>query len=279
MVATMMRGKVLLVEDVAVNRRVAAAFLAKQGHCVVEAVTGQDALDLVDQDLFDLILLDIRLPDMDGVDVAAQVRRHVDGARASIPILALTANVFPDDIKRYRDVGMNGVVAKPIQLAQFRLAVETVLKVRDSDPKSVSETLPKEPAEPTRPMGFSETGLLDQGFIAERLETLGRETFLSILKLGLRTTQAAAQDVVATGDQQGAANVLGKAAHRLAGASSNFGFAALFTFAQTVERLAETGTDPQVTQARTLAADGLTICHQTHAAVESWLAERGVEHL
>ncbi|GAB3452424.1 response regulator [Insolitispirillum peregrinum] len=257
---------VLLVEDVLVNRRVAAAFLTRQGYRVSEAVTGGEALDMSAAERFDLILLDIRLPDMDGVDVASRIRAFPDPLRAQVPILALTANVFPDDIKRYRAAGMNGVVAKPIQLEQFRMAVTSVLQ---STPVVVSVD-----SGGTSALRGDEAAL-DEDFIAERLRTLGRSTFDTILQLGKRSIAGAVADVAATCDQgEQAPLALAKAAHRLAGAASNFGFRGLFLLGQKIETLADPrdGGKPQGQAAATAAATVPMVYEQTLQELDSWLA-------
>jgi CheY-like chemotaxis protein len=259
---------VLLVEDVAVNRRVAAAFLAKQGHGVVEAVSGSQALDAVEQRYFDLILLDIRLPDMDGVDVAGRIRAHTDPLKASVPILALTANVFPDDIKRYRDVGMNGVVAKPIQLDQFRLTISTILQPSSAAATAEESCQVPEPA-------LRDGVVLDHEFIKDRLTTLGEGTFLAILRIGQRSVAEALVGVeqsLATGK----ALSLAKAAHRLAGAASNFGYAGLFSLSQQIERLAESQAVGAQGQAFALAGTVPTVQDATDAALRDWLAAQGL---
>lgn len=254
---------VLLVEDVAVNRRVAAAFLAKQGFCVVEAVTGAGALEQIAAAVFDLVLLDIRLPDMDGVDVAAHIRAQADPQKAQTPILALTANVFPDDIERYRSAGMNGVVAKPIQHDQFRLAVASVLQSTPIVASVAVET------------SGGSASPLDEAFIEERRRTLGQGTFDTILQLGRRSVAAAVEEVNAarslTGDNM---MPLAKAAHKLAGAASNFGFQGLFVLGQRIENLADPrGNGPsQPEAARAEAAAVPELYQQTLKDLEAWLA-------
>jgi CheY-like chemotaxis protein len=262
---------VLLVEDVAVNRRVAAAFLAKQGHHVVEAVSGQEALSAVESQDFSLILLDIRLPDMDGVDVAAHIRAHKDGTKAEVPILALTANVFPDDIKRYRAVGMNGVVAKPIQLDQFRMTVAAIL---DPPDLAASAIVPEAETESdTSP--FASGQVLDSAFIAERLATLGTDTFLAILRIGERSVSEALEGVEKALLGSSAAT-LAKAAHRLAGAASNFGYAGLFTLARSLEEQADSP-DPARQKAAFEAARAVTpLAEETQRALTMWLEQQGL---
>lgn len=267
---------VLLVEDVAVNRRVAAAFLSKNGYAVVEAVTGTEALEKAHGQDFDLILLDIRLPDMDGVDVAAQIRSFSHSQRAQTPILALTANVFPDDIRRYRNAGMNGVVAKPIQLDQFRAAVASLLHNAPVVVPAVGRNVTSDSQQAS---GIVLLGMvLDKDFIAERRRTLGPATFDAILQLGRRSMASAVQEVAeaaALGQEAGAPLALAKAGHKLAGSASNFGFSGLFALGQQIETLADPrdGSEPQWLVAVQAAARVPDLHRQTLDALENWLMQ------
>ncbi|MCV9879717.1 aerobic respiration two-component sensor histidine kinase ArcB [Brenneria izbisi] len=105
---------VLLVEDIELNVVVARSVLEKLGNSVEVAMTGQEALDMFDPDEFDLVLLDIQLPDMTGLDVARQIRQRYAN-RSLPPLVALTANVLKDK-KEYLDAGMDDVLSKPLSV-------------------------------------------------------------------------------------------------------------------------------------------------------------------
>ncbi len=260
--------RVLLVEDVEVNQRVATAFLRTQGHTVTVAGTGCQAEALLrDEDPFDLVLMDIRLPDIDGTEVTARLRAMADPVRAETPVLALTANVFPEDVDRYLKAGMNGVVAKPIQIDQFRRAVAAVI--------SGSAPAVQAPGRP-HPVTAASSWLsgpapaLDVPFVEERLAGLGEAGFLPILTLGRRSVAAAVEDIAAS--LAGPPDALAKAAHRLAGAASNFGFGLLFALGRRIEVLVEGG-DADAAQAEARQVGEALAA--TQAALEDWLAEKG----
>ena len=107
-------GVVLLVEDNEVNRMIAREMLFSLGLEVIEAEDGAQALTLLAQNKVDLVLMDCHMPVLDGYAATHEIRRieHEQG-RARIPVLALTADAFTDDVTRARDAGMDGHLAKP----------------------------------------------------------------------------------------------------------------------------------------------------------------------
>ena len=109
-------ARVLLVEDNEINRMVAAWTMQHWGIEVIEAETGPDGLQLFENDgPFDAVLMDIQMPGMSGVEASAHLRQHPDPVRASVPILALTANAFRSDHERYLAAGLNDCLAKPFE--------------------------------------------------------------------------------------------------------------------------------------------------------------------
>lgn len=104
---------VLVVDDVPLNRKVARLFLEHQGWQASEAVHGEDALARLAAESFDLVLLDIHMPVMDGPETLRRIRAS-GAAWAEVPVIALTANAMAGDRERYEDMGMDGYVPKPI---------------------------------------------------------------------------------------------------------------------------------------------------------------------
>jgi signal transduction histidine kinase/DNA-binding response OmpR family regulator len=106
--------RVLLAEDNLVNQRVASRMLEKNHHSVIVVGTGCEVLSALEQQTFDLILMDVQMPDMDGLEAAAEIRaRERSGER--IPIIALTAHAMTGDRERCMQAGMDGYVTKPIR--------------------------------------------------------------------------------------------------------------------------------------------------------------------
>ena len=112
--------KVLLVEDNALNREIATAILEQAGLQVDSVEDGTDAvarMNTADDDQYDLILMDIQMPRMDGYTATRKIRAMDDPRKANIPIVAMTANAFDEDRKKAFAAGMNAHVAKPIDMA------------------------------------------------------------------------------------------------------------------------------------------------------------------
>ena len=111
--------RALLVEDNAINREIATMILESLGFSVEEAVDGKQALDTLlgcAPERYDIIITDIQMPVMDGHDMARAIRALDDPQRAHIPIVAMSANAFQEDVKASLDAGMNAHVAKPIDV-------------------------------------------------------------------------------------------------------------------------------------------------------------------
>ena len=112
-------ARVLLVEDNAVNREVAQLLLEAHGVVVNEAASGLEALELFEQHRYDVVLMDIQMPGMNGLEATARIRAHADARRAATPILALTANAFRADAEKYFAAGMNDTLPKPFDEAEL----------------------------------------------------------------------------------------------------------------------------------------------------------------
>jgi signal transduction histidine kinase/DNA-binding NarL/FixJ family response regulator len=112
---------VLLADDNAVNRRVATAMLESDGHTVTIAEDGVIALERLEDGRFDVVLMDIHMPRMDGIEATRRIRANP--ATAHLPVIALTADALSEDARRWREVGMTGFIAKPFTIQKLRLSL------------------------------------------------------------------------------------------------------------------------------------------------------------
>jgi len=121
---------VLIVDDNVVNRQVARTFLKAYGFRTIEAVDGIEAVAKAKEQEVDLILMDIHMPRLDGVNAARQIRDS-NAFNATVPIVALTADAMSGDREKYLGLGMNGYVAKPINERELLSTVGQVLALKD----------------------------------------------------------------------------------------------------------------------------------------------------
>lgn len=117
--------RVLVVDDVIPNQMVARAMLERDGHQVVCAHDGQQAVSKAQEDSFDVILMDLRMPQLDGLG-ATRAIRALDEACARVPIIAMTANAAEADRQACREAGMNDFLAKPVSAEALRAALRAV---------------------------------------------------------------------------------------------------------------------------------------------------------
>jgi two-component system, cell cycle response regulator DivK len=110
-------SRIVLVEDNEKNMKLARDLLVYKGHTVFEATTGEAAVTTTTKELPDLVLMDIQLPGIDGIEALRRIR--ADGKAARIPVVALTASVMTDDRERFDRAGFDGFIAKPIDIKTF----------------------------------------------------------------------------------------------------------------------------------------------------------------
>jgi PAS domain S-box-containing protein len=119
--------RVLLAEDNAVNQRLAVSVLEKWGHEVAVAHNGREAVEALAQDRFDLVLMDMQMPEMDGFEATAFVRAKERAEGGHVPIVAMTAHAMKGDRERCLAGGMDGYVSKPFRRAELLAAIRTVV--------------------------------------------------------------------------------------------------------------------------------------------------------
>jgi CheY-like chemotaxis protein len=110
---------VLLAEDNAVNQKIASRFLEKEGHHVTVASDGRQALAALDRENFDVVLMDVQMPEMDGFETTAVIRAQERDTGKRLPIIAMTAHAMKGDRERCLAAGMDNYIAKPISAREL----------------------------------------------------------------------------------------------------------------------------------------------------------------
>ena len=123
--------RVLLAEDNAVNALLASVLLRKVGHHVTHVKTGREALDALAQHQFDLVLMDVQMPVMDGLEATAEIRRLEARTGRHIPIVAFTAHAMAEDRKRFLDAGADGYLTKPFSPEQLHAVIASMRPLID----------------------------------------------------------------------------------------------------------------------------------------------------
>ena len=118
---------VLLVDDNLISRQVGRDILAKLGYRVTTAENGETGIVIFKKERFDFVLMDLEMPDMDGYEAARIIRRRAVDSGFQIPIIALTAHVFEDVLRRCREAGMEGHIAKPYSVEKLREEIARIL--------------------------------------------------------------------------------------------------------------------------------------------------------
>lgn len=213
--------KILVVEDVALNREVASGLLQRDGHQVWLAQDGEAALALCRQQAFDLLLLDVHLPGISGVELCRDIRRR-PGPNRQVRIFALTASVQPSVVRSYLQAGMQGILGKPLQLASLRQALAGQLQP---------------------PPLQAPQGLLDQGLLDTHRSLLGEQKLQDLLQIladALDQQQPLLADALAAEDCTEVLHL----AHRLAGSADSLGFCALARVLRELEEAAQQADRP-----------------------------------
>jgi signal transduction histidine kinase/CheY-like chemotaxis protein len=129
--------RILLAEDNVVNQTVAVRLLEKRGYLVTVAPDGKAALAALEKDRFDVVLMDIQMPELDGLEATAKIRDAERSAGGHIPIIAMTAHALKGDLERCLSAGMDRYLSKPIRSSELFAAIESVMAARGVGAKAL----------------------------------------------------------------------------------------------------------------------------------------------
>lgn len=292
---------ILVVDDNGINQKVLNGLLAKDNHHVYLASNGDEALQIIEQNHLDLILMDIQLPGKSGFEVTADIRALNDNAKASTPIVAMTGNTSDQDVKACFDGGMNDFLGKPISPELLSAIIiktisgqyhhETVVRSQTTidasyfgfdDHRDINLDDEDQFAKTVREMEESESNTnqnsydnfpfsdfgLNEGILNSLLNTLGKVQTVDLLNGFYETTESIISVLKSIQDNQNFDEINARA-HELKGMASNFGFESLAKMSDEIEK-ASKEKDPSRIKS---ATDQLSYMYETSRdAVSKWLA-------
>jgi two-component system, sensor histidine kinase and response regulator len=267
--------RVLVAEDNEFNAQLLEQLLGRQGHRVRLAANGREALRLAGEEAFDLLLLDVHMPELDGFQVARAVRERERTAGGHLPIIALTARARKEDRERCLATGMDDFLAKPVQAADLLAAIDRVLRKEEGETRKEEKGSPSASAFLLASSSFREDLLAPQVLLAAcGGDAVILEKLCQAFRARLPDHLEAVQDALRDRD----APRLREAAHKLAGMVAAFSTAAGGVASELEDQAAEGHLEEAralvgqlETMARELlrAVDGLsleTLRHQEGAA-------------
>ena len=131
---------VLLVEDTLANQRLVSVLLEKNGHTLTIANNGREALDLCENNVYDVILMDVQMPIMDGITATEEIRQREKQTGAHIPIIAMTARAMQGDEERCREAGMDAYIAKPIRIQKLLDILQETVPIAAAMPAASAQS-------------------------------------------------------------------------------------------------------------------------------------------
>jgi signal transduction histidine kinase/CheY-like chemotaxis protein/HPt (histidine-containing phosphotransfer) domain-containing protein len=231
--------RILVAEDNATNQLVVTQMLREFAIDLRVANDGVEAIEAATRGDFDAVFMDLRMPRMDGLE-AARAIRALAGSRGAVPIVALTANAFADDVKACREAGMNDFVAKPIRkqilIATLAKIAAQALSPAQADEKGFAGVV----AEQGASGAAQDDALLDRSMLAELCEEIGEEGARAIVDVFLNETRerlALLETLSGSADRAG----IEVEAHTLKGAAGTVGFARVSALAKALEFAARAG--------------------------------------
>jgi CheY-like chemotaxis protein/HPt (histidine-containing phosphotransfer) domain-containing protein len=207
--------KVLVVDDIEMNQQLAKHIMQSWGFTVDVAANGKEAVEKVEKNCYDIVLMDIQMPEMDGIQATESIRRLKDATKAATPIVAITANLVNGEGDKYLQRGMNDYLPKPLDEQRlFQLISKNLLN--GPDPVSIIEPLRNEVPEAIPTEKLYNLAMIhglsggDEGFIRQMVE------------LFIDTMPASMVEFQTTVDQQ-QWDAMGKLAHKLKSTTGSMG--------------------------------------------------------
>jgi CheY-like chemotaxis protein len=242
--------KILVADDVAMNRDVAASFLRAAGHDVATVDDGEEAVAAAKAVDFDVILMDVRMPGVDGLEATRRIRA-LPGRRGRVPVVALTAQVFAEQVERCREAGMDGHLAKPFDPETL---FEAVARASRATYLPEDATVSEEAERKKAPHGpgddlpiFDHTAFrvtasfVSPDVVQVHVQSIGKRCESLLADLGNPAMLVQGNDTLA------------ETVHRLSGSSGLFGFERIAVLGKRCEQALRFGSDDLTAIAAALA--------------------------
>jgi CheY-like chemotaxis protein len=219
---------VLVAEDNAVNQQVAVGMLERAGHEATVAANGREVLARLEKEAFDVVLMDVQMPELDGLETTAAIRDRERATGGHLPIVALTAHAMKGDAERCLAAGMDAYLAKPLQPRELASTIARVLG-----------TPPPAPGAAEAGPAAAHAGAVDLPRLLERVggDRKALADLVRIFRADWPKQVARLREAVRAGDAQ----ALRAAAHALKGAVSNFAAPGATEAAFRLQRMGEAG--------------------------------------
>jgi len=224
------RLRVLVAEDNAVNQQVAVGMLERAGHAATVAGNGREVLALLERDTFDVVLMDVQMPELDGLETTAAIRDRERAAGGHLPIVALTAHAMKGDAERCLAAGMDAYLAKPLHPRELVAAIDGALGSPATGAVAPPDRASGSPATP---------GAVDLPRLLERVggDRKALADLVRIFRADWPKQVARLREAVRESDAQ----ALRSAAHALKGAVSNFAAPGATEAALRLQKMGEAG--------------------------------------
>ena len=242
---------ILLAEDNPVNQMVAVRLLEKMGHTVMVVANGRDAVLMLEEKDFSLVLMDVQMPEMGGFEATRVIREKEAATHKHIPIIAMTAHAMKGDREQCLAVGMDGYIAKPIRPPELLAEIERFTRRPEPSPQ--------------RPPPAPEIDCIDWQAAWANLE--GDRNLLSELALLFLDDLPKQLEAIHSAVEQHQGHDLERLAHRLKGSVGNFAAKPAFEAASRLEQIARQGDFSQVTPAVNVLESEI---RRLQSALEKW---------
>ena len=201
---------ILVVEDNRINRFVLHEMLKNEGHNVTEAENGKVGVEIATANRFDLIFMDISMPEFDGMEATTAIRNSLQASFDS-PIVALTAHALPQDIEKFKSAGMNEVLTKPISRALLQEVLQSIARKQDTECLSGDLERP------------ADIPFLDLECLDEFVSSIGQEKAVEFAKSFVSDTESGIESLLNPEVEKMELEDISKIAHKLSGSAALFG--------------------------------------------------------